>query len=159
MKRIHLPLAVGTIIALGALGSAAWILLRQQQVDPSVPPTVAASASHCEMLGEHYWRIPRTLRAEYYRDPTRLNEDIQLKPVPGPEPDSVSTLVIAELSPRSPVYAAGFRKGDRVLKVDEKPVSTMARALNLVHEVEAARRLTVQVDRNGEVLTFRFEFE
>lgn len=91
--------------------------------------------------------------------PLRVNREIHLKPVPGREPDTVETLTIAFVEEHSPFYSAGFRKDDRILKVNDAPVATLARAINLVHEIEASSKVTVQIERAGKILEYQFEFE
>jgi S1-C subfamily serine protease len=57
------------------------------------------------------------------------------------------------------MYAAGFRKEDRILKVNGTPIGTMGRAVNLVHEIKACNRLTVQIQRGDQVIDYQFDFE
>jgi S1-C subfamily serine protease len=110
------------------------------------------------MEGIH-WRISTVARREYLRDPARLNKDIHLLPISGSSPDSVVELRVAKIDQESPIYTAGFRKNDRIITVNGRPVMTLSRAINLVHEVEASPRLTVQVERDGKVVEYQFDFE
>jgi len=92
-------------------------------------------------------------------DLTRVTRQITLKPNPGKEPESVRDLSIFKLAEESPMYAAGFCKDDRILKVNGTPIGTMSRAVNLVHEIKACNRLTVQVQRGDQIIDYQFDFE
>lgn len=98
-------------------------------------------------------------KEEYFQNPKHPNEDITLQPVEGKEPGSISALSIGRLSETSPIYAAGFRRGDRILKVNDKPVTSMARALNLSHEIQMSATLLIQVERKGDILDYQFDFD
>jgi hypothetical protein len=57
------------------------------------------------------------------------------------------------------LYVAGFRQDDRIIRVNETVVDTLSRAINLVHEVRAASRLSVEVERGGTTIRYQFDFE
>jgi hypothetical protein len=57
------------------------------------------------------------------------------------------------------MHKAGFRKDDRILMVNDAPIGTMGRAVNLVHEIQACDRLTVQVHRGDKIIDYQFVFE
>ncbi|MFN3486166.1 MAG: PDZ domain-containing protein [Planctomycetota bacterium] len=106
-----------------------------------------------------HWIVASWARDEYLNDPKRINKDVQLTPIPADPPETLSDLRISRLSSESPFYMAGFRENDRVLKVNGSPVSTLSRAVNLVHEIKACNRLTVQVQRGEQVIDYQFDFE
>lgn len=56
------------------------------------------------------------------------------------------------------MYAAGFRKDDRILKVNGTQIGTMSRAVNLIHEIKASSQLTVQVQRGDKIIDYQFDF-
>jgi S1-C subfamily serine protease len=71
----------------------------------------------------------------------------------------VEDLTIDFLDPRSPIFTAGFRTGDRLRSLNGSPVETLSRALNLIHEIRACDSITVQVQRGNEILDYRFDFK
>ncbi len=95
----------------------------------------------------------------YLKNLAAVTKHITMKPNPGRDENSVTDLSIFKIAEESPMYAAGFRKGDSVLKVNGTPVSTMGRAINLVHEIRACNQLTVQVQRGDQIIDYRFDFE
>lgn len=115
--------------------------------------------STARLVGERHWIVRRAALEAYLEDLTRLNRDLYLKPTVGAESNSVTSLHIAKLSLECPVYAAGMRENDRILKVNGSAVTTLSRAINLVHEVRMCSRLTVEVERHRKIIDFTFEFE
>jgi membrane-associated protease RseP (regulator of RpoE activity) len=107
----------------------------------------------------NHWIVSRLEKDSYLRDTAEVTRQITLKPTPGPSPDSVADLRIVKVDERSPMYAAGFRPEDRILKVNGTTVHTMGRAINLIQEIRACSLLTVQVERGGRILDYQFSFE
>jgi predicted metalloprotease with PDZ domain len=110
-------------------------------------------------VSETRWVIPRRSKASYLSIPQRVNREIHLKPILGQMPDSLQSLVIEFVDDRSPFHSAGFRKNDRILKVNNEPVATLSRSINLIHEIEASARVTVQVEREGRIVEYQFDFD
>lgn len=142
-----------------ALAAGAVLVVRGRGGEEAAARGRAAERPAVRQLGEHEWAVSRTLRSAVLSRRAEVVAQVDLLPHPGAEPDSVTHLTIARLDPESPLYAAGFRKDDEVLGVNGTPIGTMGRALNLIHEVEASPRLTVQVRRHGSLLTYQFEFD
>jgi S1-C subfamily serine protease len=94
----------------------------------------------------------------YLQDLAGVTKQITLKPNAGKEVDSVTDLSILKVAEGSPMYVAGFRKHDRILKVNGTPIDTMSRAVNLIHEIKACSQLTVQVQRGGQIIDYQFDF-
>jgi type II secretory pathway component PulC len=139
---------IGPAVLLVVVAGVGVVWLRTPRSSPRREPAPSAAP-----------KISRASREEYLKDPARVNREIRLKPVQGNKPDSIDDLRIDFVDESSPMFAAGFRKGDRVLKVNGSPVTTLSRAVNLVHEIGKSTVLTVDVDRDGKLLAFRFEFE
>lgn len=137
----------------GALVLGALVLTECTQNPVQRSPTSARK------INDTHWVIQKSLRDDYFKDQAALNRHIRLKPQMGPGPDSVTDLKIDLVSPESPEFTAGFRAGDRVLKINESPVTTLSRAINLAHEIRTSSRLAVQVERNGKIVDYLFEFE
>jgi predicted metalloprotease with PDZ domain len=107
----------------------------------------------------NYWVVSRLDKDAYLKDLARTTKQITLKPSLGKESDEVVDLSVMKVAEESPMYAAGFRKDDRILKVNGTPIGTMQRAVNLVHEIKACDTLTVQVQRGDQVIDYRFDFK
>jgi type II secretory pathway component PulC len=122
------------------------------------PPPAAPGPVVTKEVSPRRWDVSRADRDAYLADPARVNREVLLRPIPGTEPDSIQELRIARLSPDGPIYAAGFREGDRILRIDGAPVSRLSDAVNLVHRIRTAVRLTVDVDRDGKEFHHQFEF-
>ena len=105
-----------------------------------------------------HWTVSNLDREIHFKDIKKATGQVRFKPEPGEEKDSVTHLTLLKLDPDSPMYAAGFRKGDLIMKVNGTPIGTMGRAINLVHEIKAADQVTVEVKRSGEVVNYRFDF-
>lgn len=120
-------------------------------------PSIAQEVE-TRQVGDYHWIVSRPDKEQYLGDLAGVNKEILMKPNPGEQKDSVTHLTIIRLSGDSPIYTAGFRKGDRILKVNGTPIETMGRAINLIHEVKRTDDLTVQVQRGEEILDYRFEF-
>lgn len=145
-------------VALGGILAGAAILgvtaLLQKLPEVVVPPAAIVTRE----TAARRWEVSRADRDGYFSDPARVNREIVLQPVAGKEPDSITELRIARLSSDSPVRTAGFREGDRILRIDGAPVSRLSEAVNLVHKIRAAVRLTVDVERSGQELQYQFDF-
>jgi len=109
--------------------------------------------------GENFWRVTAGARDAYFSDSKRTTEEIHLQPIMGDDAHSVNELVISHLNADSPIYAAGFREQDVIVKVQDTPIGTLSRAVNLIHEIRHCSQLTVQVRRGGELRKYRFVFE
>jgi membrane-associated protease RseP (regulator of RpoE activity) len=144
---------------LAAVAVVAWTRLRQTGSEPERGRAMLTEANPCLQAAPNHWRVLKSARDRYLGDMARVNFDVALLPQPGPEKDSVAELLIARLAPDGPLQAAGFRKGDRILLVNGRPVTTMSRALGLADEIRSASRLDVQVERNGVVMDYRFDIE
>jgi hypothetical protein len=130
---------------------AGWTLRRGAS---STAPPRLEDLSRPRQIRPYHWQIPIALKHEYFN-----NREIHLLPTPGDSADAVRDLRIVKLLEESPIYEAGFRMNDRILKVNERSITTLSRALNLAHEIESSNKLTVEVEREGKVLDFRFDLE
>ena len=125
----------------------------------TISRSIEDNQSATRQVSPLYWIVSRVDRDSYLNDLGKATKQIQLQPSPGQEEGSVARLTILKLDEESPMFAAGFRNGDRILKVNGTSIRTMKRAFNLLHEVKAADVLTVQVQRGEEILDYRFELE
>jgi membrane-associated protease RseP (regulator of RpoE activity) len=143
--------------AICALGAATLIL--RVQPDEALPRKRTPSRGESFKPEGKRWIISRLDKDAYLENITGITKQITLKPNPGIEAGSVTDLSILEVAEESPIYAAGFRKGDRIMRINGTPIGTVSRAVNLVHEIKACNRLTVQVQRDGQIIEYQFDFE
>ncbi|TDT61574.1 regulator of sigma E protease [Fonticella tunisiensis] len=62
--------------------------------------------------------------------------------------------VVSEVQPNSPAYNAGIKENDKILKVDDKKISTWPEFVMYVQE-NGNRPLNIWVDRNGNITSFK----
>jgi membrane-associated protease RseP (regulator of RpoE activity) len=148
--------ASGFLLAAVAMAGLIRAMLFTQS---RLPGPVGHPASVTRQVEPNHWIVSERDRDRYLGDPAAILRQIILKPNSGKEPDSVTDLSILKVAEESPMYEAGFRKDDRIVKVNGTPIRTMGRAVNLIHEIKACTRLTVQVQRGDQIIDFKFEFE
>jgi len=153
--RVWSGLAAALVVGTMAFACFTW---RRRETSPA-PPFLQVPATGTLQIAPYSWRVSRLARESYFKDIGRVNNDLTLKPTMGEAPDSITELRIARVAPESPLHSAGFRPNDRIVKVNGSPVTTLARALNLAHEVQQSNRLTVEVERSGQTVQYRFDFE
>ncbi len=142
---------VAVTVAIVLVGAAAILIRKPTPSEPAKRGT--------RQVDPQTWVVSRADKEAYFSDLVRVTKDITLKPTPGKEENSVTELTIAALAEGSPMYAAGFRKDDRIMKVNGTPVVTLGRAINLVHEIKSSDRLTVQVQRGDKLIDYRVDVE
>lgn len=156
-----IPWAVGAVLAL--FGTVVLLRVNSKatpQLLPGPPePNAAPSPIVTRRISANRWVVSKKDRDGYLANLVGATRQITLKPNPGKEPESVADLTVFKLAEESPMYAAGFRKDDRIMKVNGTPIRTMNRAVNLVHEIKACNRLTVQVQRDDQLIDYQFDFE
>jgi membrane-associated protease RseP (regulator of RpoE activity) len=146
-------------ISVSLLAVAVLVRLSRTSSSAEIGRKPSSPRIETRKLDGNRWIVSRLDRDSYLNDLARATKQITLKPFPGQEPNSVTDIKILKIAEESPMYAAGFRKGDRILKVNGTPITTMSRAVNLVHEVKACDRLTVQVQRGDQIIDYQFDFE
>lgn len=109
-------------------------------------------------IRDRHWIVSRRARDEYLKDLSRATQGVQLLPIAGAGKDSVDYLTIHKLAPDSPMYSAGFRRDDRILRINGTVIGTLDRAMNLVHEIRRCDHLSVQVHRGGLLMDYEFDF-
>jgi general secretion pathway protein C len=133
---------------------AAAVLLRTPAASSPPPAKVGT-----RQIDPQTWIVSRADKEKYLGDLDGVTRHITLTPDSTTEKDAIMELSISALAEESPMYRAGFRKDDRILKVNGTPIGTLTRAFNLIHEIRASPRLTVQVQRGGRILDYRIDFE
>jgi len=147
-------LQVSLLVALVAVAIGGAALLRgRSQLSPA--PRLAMRP---KLVEPNHWLVSTPDKAGYFAHMERVNSDIALKPKVE-EKDRISELRIERLAEESPIYAAGFRKDDKIISVNDKPVETLTRAINLAHEIQMSVRLRVRVERHGKFIDYTFDFE
>jgi len=145
------------LVAVGGLAIVGLVLVIARPNAPKVDPRTAKGGTR--QIDPTSWIVSRADQQAYLGDPVTVARHLMLKPTPGKDENSVTELTIAAIAPESPMYAAGFRQDDRILKVNGTPVDTLGRAINLIHEIRASSRITVQVQRGDRILDYRVDFE
>src|SRR5579883_258078 len=150
MKTTRRPLLlVGFLVLL-----AATIWLVRWRPAPTLQAPSHQPGLVLERVSETRWRIGRGLRDRYLNEQGRLNREFRLKPRMAGKGDAITELTVGTVAVDSPMARAGFRVNDRILEVNGRPVTTLARALSLLHEVEAASILRVKVERDRQVIDY-----
>lgn len=149
---ITVPLAGAVILAI------AFLVSRNGNKSETSPRPSSVDKVETRKVEGNHWVVSRRERENYLRDLAAVTNQISLKPSPGKEENSVTELTIVGIAEGCPMHFAGFRKDDRILRINGTPVMTMERALNLVHEIKAAETLTVQVQRGDKLIDYQFEF-
>ena len=150
------PTATLTLIGFALLVRSTPAALHQSRSQPLV--TAPDAVETCR-VGRHAWVVSTRDRDAYLRDYAKVMRQMVLRPHAGQDPDSVTDLSIAAISEESPMDAAGFRKDDRIVQVNGTPIRTLGRAANLVHEIKACERLSIQVRRGDQIIDYRFDFQ
>jgi membrane-associated protease RseP (regulator of RpoE activity) len=135
--------------------------LRHRTTYPSEDPNASRSIPRIETrrVDGNQWIVSREDRDAYLKDLAGATKQITLKPNLAKEADAVVDLSVLKVTEESPMFAAGFRTDDRILKVNGTPIGTMQRAVNLVHEIRACDSLTVKVQRGDQIIDYRFDFK
>jgi membrane-associated protease RseP (regulator of RpoE activity) len=144
------PIVLGVFVVLIlAVGGLAVLRRPPKPTDVAEPPVLRLSPDE--------WRVSKRLKDEYLAS-DRVHREIRLKPQTGRTSEEVVSLTIDSIDERSPMYAAGFRKGDLILEVNGSPVTTLKRAVGLIQEVRAGSFLTARLQRDGKIVNFRCDF-
>ncbi len=68
-------------------------------------------------------------------------------------------LLIYHIVPDSPAHRSGLRPGDRLLSIDDTPVMTREELYKTLQQYRIGTRVTLSVEREGEILPFRVRLE
>ncbi len=158
-----MPKQARVILSVLGCGGALILLalLRSGTGGPAseTPSRVAVSPVVTHQLAENRWVVSKQDRLAYLADPAKATRQITLQPVPGESKDSVQHLAVISIEADSPMFAAGLRKDDLILMVNDAPIGTMGRAVNLIHEIKSCETLTLKVRRGDIISDYRFEFQ
>lgn len=106
-------------------------------------------------VGENRWQVSRATA-----DAARVNiaEQMRLAQI---EPRIVNGrtdgFVVSKLNPRSILTQMGVRRGDVILKVNNMPIDSPEKALQILQQLREARQLTVDLERQDKPMTFAYE--
>lgn len=156
-KESHLNLSTrALIVAFAGLALFALVLVtrREEYRAPGQPQRVLS-----RLVSEYHWQIAPVAKDEYLGDVERITREIHLLPTMSAKENTVTFLRIVHLSEKSPMFSAGFRVDDRILKLNARPIGSLERAINLIHEIKACNHLTVQVQRGDKIIDYQFDFE
>jgi type II secretory pathway component PulC len=147
-SRTPIVLSVFVVLIL-AVGGIAFLRRPPKPVDAATPQVLRLSPDE--------WRVAKRLKDEYLNS-DRVHREIRLRPQTGKSPEEVVSLSIDSIDEHSPMFAAGFRKGDLILEFNGTPVTTLKRALGLIQELRDSASVTVRIRRDGKITQFRCDF-
>jgi hypothetical protein len=140
---------IGAAALLLAIGVVAYVRASARSVE-APPPQVLR-------LSPDGWRVAKRLKDEYLSS-DRVHREIRLRPQTGKSPEEVVSLSIDSIDEHSPLFSAGFRKGDMILEFNGTPVATLKRAIGLIQEVRESSSVTARIQRDGKIIQFRCDF-
>jgi general secretion pathway protein C len=139
----------GTLTELNLLDTESKVSRRLPESD--------ASGSGIRKVAENTWKVSRATA-----DSARKNIAEQLR-LATMEPRIVAGrtdgFVIKLLNRRSLLTAMGLSRGDVVMQVNEMPLDSPEKALQIMQQLREARRITLNIERDGRPLTLTYELE
>jgi general secretion pathway protein C len=120
----------------------------------SAPPA-ASTSTGIRALGENRWSVSRT---EVDKARSNLNQLLKSARM---EPNIVNGqtegFVVKMLRPKSLLAQLGIRRGDTVTRVNGVELNSPEKALQIFQQLREAKRLTVDLKRGSENLSFDYE--
>lgn len=138
--------------------------LRPDRVMGTLSPKPASSGGKCtpepvdgiRSAGTHRWEVERSLVKSYTRDIDGLYSLGAARSHTGSdgEPDGYR---LTKVGCKSPLHAAGLKRGDVVHSVNGQPVTTSAQVVKAYAKHHKSRRLRVEITRGGQSMTLRYK--
>ena len=131
--------------------------LTVQEDVPNKPHASAnsQSAASIRSVGNNRWQVPRAA-ANAAR--TNISEQMRLAQI---EPRIINGrtdgFMVSKLNPKSMLSQMGIRRGDVILKVNNMPIDSPEKALQILQQLREARKLTVDLERKDKPMTFAYE--
>lgn len=108
-------------------------------------------------VGINQWKVARRT-AEAARE--NISDQLRLAQMePRIIDGQTDGFVIKMLNRRSLLASMGMRRGDVVLRVNNMSLDSPEKALQIMQQLREARRLTVDIERNGQPTTLIYELE
>ena len=123
---------------------------------PSARGSSTGSADYdITQTGPNQWLIPRT-----EADKARLNLGQllqQARMVPRLVNGTTEGFVVAMIQPRSLLASLGIQRGDILLSVNDIPLDSPEKAMQVFTQLQEATRVTIGLSRNQQPMTFEYE--
>ena len=136
-------------------GTEAKLVIVKPAVSSSAPPKAATGRSGIRDLGENRWSVART---EVDKARSNLNQLLKSARM---EPNIVNGqtegFTVKMVRPKSLLAQLGIRRGDTVTRVNGVELNSPEKALQIFQQLREAKRLTVDLKRGNENLTYDYE--
>ena len=114
-----------------------------------------SSGAGIQSAGNNRWRVSRTA-ADAAR--TNIAEQMRLAQL---EPRIINGrtdgFMVSKLNPKSVLTKMGIRRGDVIMKVNNMPIDSPEKALQILQQLREARQLTVDLERRDKPMTLFYE--
>ncbi len=115
----------------------------------------SSSSADIQSAGNNRWQVPQAV-ADAAR--TNIAEQMRLAQL---EPRIINGrtdgFMVSKLNPRSILAKMGIHRGDVILKVNNMPIDSPEKALQILQQLREARQLTVDLERKDKPMTLSYE--
>lgn len=136
-------------------GSTTDLALREETNRKTQPTTSPATGSGVRSAGKNRWTVSRATA-----NAARTNIATQLR-LAQMEPRIINGrtdgFLVRKLYPKSMLTQMGIKRGDVILRVNNMPLNSPEKALQILQQLREARQLTVDLERKAEPMTFSYE--
>ncbi len=136
-------------------GSQSKLTIVKPTITSSTPAPGASTGTGIRNLGDNRWSVARS---EVEKARTNLNQLLKSARM---EPNIVNGqtegFVVKMIRPKSLLAQLGIRRGDTVTRVNGVELNSPEKALQIFQQLREAKRLTVDLKRGNENLTFDYE--
>ena len=150
-----LSVARNEAVILQADGSQAKLAIVKPEIVSSATATSAPAGSGIRDLGDNRWAVSRS---EVEKARSNLNQLLKSAHM---EPNIINGqtegFLVKMVRPKSLLAQLGIRRGDTVTRVNGVALNSPEKALQVFQQLREAKRLTVDLKRNNENLTFDYE--
>jgi hypothetical protein len=108
-----------------------------------------------EKVSDGRWLVDRKALPGTTADLNRMLK--QVCAVPFRKQGKPAGVKLTRISPGSMYEKLGFRKGDVIMRVNARNLDDPARFFRLYQELKGRRTISIDLDRNGQRLTFTYE--
>ena len=118
-------------------------------------PHRGRGAAVFEKVSDNRWLVDRNVLPATTADLSRLLK--QARAVPFRKQGKPAGVKLTRISPGSMYEKLGFQKGDVIMRVNARKLDDPARFFRLYQELRLRRTIFIDLDRNGQQLTFTYE--
>lgn len=136
-------------------GSQAKLVIIKPVVSSAVSTTTPAAGSGISSLGDNRWSVSRDEVEKARGNLNQLLKSARLEPniVNG----QTEGFTVKMIRPKSLLAQLGIRRGDNVTRVNGVELNSPEKALQIFQQLREAKRLTVDLKRGSENLTYDYE--